>query len=69
MHKPPPKNTPPWKTPKTKGKSTPLTPEQKEEARARAQAAGRRYPNLVDNMWVAKKYRDTPWKDSQESES
>ncbi len=46
---------PPWKTPKTKGKSTPLTPEQKEEARARAQASGRRYPNLVDNMWVLKK--------------
>jgi hypothetical protein len=28
-----------------------------EEARARARAAGRRYPNLVDNMHVAAKAR------------
>jgi len=28
-----------------------------DEARARAQAAGRRYPNLVDNMYVAAKAR------------
>lgn len=31
-----------------------LTPAQVEEARARAAAAGRRYPNLVDNMWAAR---------------
>ncbi|MBA8886692.1 putative DNA binding CopG/RHH family protein [Dokdonella fugitiva] len=50
---------PPWK------KSNPvrpsvrmrLTPEQVEEAKARAAAAGRRYPNLVDNMAIAKKAR------------
>ena len=34
-----------------------LTPAQVEEARARAAAAGRRYPNLVDNMYVAAKAR------------
>jgi len=34
-----------------------LTPAQVEEARDRAAAAGRRYPNLVDNMYVAAKAR------------
>ena len=34
-----------------------LMPAQVEEARARAAAAGRRYPNLVDNMYVAAKAR------------
>lgn len=48
--------TPPWKKPSPKkGKSKPLTAEQKEEAKARAKKAGRPYPNLVDNMAVAKK--------------
>lgn len=51
-------NTPPWKTPKPKGKGgVKLTDEQKAMARARADANGRRYPNLVDNMWVVKKAR------------
>jgi hypothetical protein len=49
----------PWekKNPKKKaGKpSQKLTPEQKEEAKARAKKAGRPYPNLVDNMAVARK--------------
>ena len=49
----------PWdsKNPKTsKGqKSKPLTPAQKAEAKARARAAGRPYPNLVDNMAVSRK--------------
>jgi hypothetical protein len=31
----------------------PLSDEMKQLARARAAAAGRRYPNLVDNMWAA----------------
>ena len=48
---------PPWKTPKKKGKSFKLTPEQIAEARERAEGAGRRYPNLVDNMYIAKKYK------------
>lgn len=45
----------PWNKKKAKGKkSTPLSPEQKEAARHRAAQAGRRYPNLIDNMWAAK---------------
>ena len=47
---------PPWKKKsprKTAGKSArKLTAEQKDAARARAKRAGRRYPNLVDNMWA-----------------
>ena len=49
---------PPWKksNPKKKsGTSKKLTPAQKTEAKARAKKAGRPYPNLVDNMAVAKK--------------
>ncbi|HZF98020.1 MAG TPA: hypothetical protein VEY92_07220 [Pseudoxanthomonas sp.] len=34
-----------------------LTPEQIEQARERAEQAGRRYPNLVDNMYVAAQAR------------
>jgi hypothetical protein len=49
--------TPPWKrkNPKGGGSAKKLTPAQKEEARERAAKAGRRYPNLVDNMAVARK--------------
>jgi transposase len=39
--------------PKDKAKVK-LTPEQIAMARERAEKAGRRYPNLVDNMWAAK---------------
>lgn len=51
-------NTPVWKKkrPATTAK-TPLTDAQKQEARARAEAAGRPYPNLIDNMAVARKAR------------
>lgn len=48
--------TPPWKKPapgKAATKSTPLSARQKAAARKRAGEAGRRYPNLVDNMWAA----------------
>tara|TARA_R100000479_G_C6228898_1_gene144438 strand:- start:297 stop:458 length:162 start_codon:yes stop_codon:yes gene_type:complete len=41
------------KRPKSLGKSKPLTAAQKDKARARAKRAGRKYPNLVDNMWAA----------------
>ncbi|WP_082524432.1 hypothetical protein [Pseudorhodoferax sp. Leaf274] len=48
----------PWKrkNPRTaKGQeSTHLTPAQKATAKRHAKAAGRPYPNLVDNMQVAK---------------
>ena len=43
------------KRPKSVGKSKPLTAAQKDKARARAKRAGRKYPNLVDNMWAANK--------------
>lgn len=47
----PTRRTPPWRkpTPPT-GAKTKLTPESVAWARERARAAGRRYPNLVDNM-------------------
>lgn len=47
----------PWETPGPKGPSKKMSPEQKAKARARAKAAGRPYPNLVDNMAVAKTKR------------
>jgi hypothetical protein len=40
--------------PKSLGKSKPLTSEQKAKAKAAAKKAGRKYPNLVDNMRAAK---------------
>ena len=38
-----------WDTKNPKKKSTPLTAKQKAAAKARARAAGRPYPNLIDN--------------------
>jgi len=38
-----------WDKPNPKKKSTPLTAGQKSAAKARAKAAGRPYPNLIDN--------------------
>ncbi|MBN5030025.1 hypothetical protein JY419_11380 [Stenotrophomonas maltophilia] len=47
--------TPPWKKPKPKGQvPQPLSDAQKAAARQRAEENGRRYPNLVDNMWASK---------------
>ena len=50
---------PPWKkrNPRKKAQrsSRKLTGAQKTAAKARAKRAGRRYPNLVDNMAVARK--------------
>lgn len=44
-----------WKKKRPKGEpSTPLTAAQKARAKARAAAAGRPYPNLVDNAAVAR---------------
>jgi hypothetical protein len=49
----------PWKKPNprkaTGRKSVKLSAEQKEAAKTRAKRAGRRYPNLVDNMWAAQR--------------
>jgi alpha-L-fucosidase len=45
----------PWKKPSPKqAAKTELTPEYKAKAKAAAAKAGRRYPNLVDNMNAAK---------------
>jgi len=46
---------PVWKTKNPNKKSTPLTSAQKAKAKARAKAANRPYPNLIDNMSVSKK--------------
>jgi hypothetical protein len=44
-----------WETKNPKKKSTKLIPAKKAAAKARAKAAGRPYPNLIDNMAVARK--------------
>lgn len=44
-----------WDKPNPKKKSTPLSPAKKSAAKAAAKAAGRPYPNLVDNMRMARK--------------
>jgi hypothetical protein len=44
-----------WRKDAPEGKSTPLAPEDKAKAKRRAKAAGRPYPNLVDNAAVARK--------------
>lgn len=44
-----------WDKPNPKKKSTPLTPAQKAQAKARAKKAGRPYPNLIDNAAVRRK--------------
>jgi hypothetical protein len=45
-----------WNKPRPKGLSAPkpLSPAKKASAKAAAKAAGRPYPNLVDNMRAAK---------------
>jgi hypothetical protein len=44
-----------WNTPDPTKKDKKLSGSQKAAAKARAKAAGRPYPNLVDNMAAAKK--------------
>ena len=44
-----------WDKKSPKATSKKLTPAQKSAAKKRAKAAGRPYPNLVDNAAVAKK--------------
>ncbi|MCC8598092.1 hypothetical protein [Xanthomonas vesicatoria] len=55
------KKSVPWAKPNPvkKSASTSLSPAQKAKAKKRAKAAGRSYPNLVDNMAVASKRRST----------
>ena len=53
--------TPPWKkpTPKYSKPARKLSAEARAAAEARAKAAGRRYPNLVDNLWAARQRFDS----------
>jgi hypothetical protein len=44
-----------WDKPNPKKKSSKLSPAQKSSAKAMAKAAGRPYPNLVDNMRASAK--------------
>ena len=44
-----------WDKKNPKKTSKKLTPAQKSAAKARAKAAGRPYPNLIDNAAVSKK--------------
>jgi hypothetical protein len=44
-----------WDTPDPTKKDKNLSPKQKSSAKAMAKAAGRPYPNLVDNMRAGKK--------------
>lgn len=45
---------PVWEKPNPVKKHSKLSPAQKAKARARARAAGRSYPNMVDNIWAAR---------------
>lgn len=44
-----------WDQPNPKKKSKKLSPAKKSAAKASAKAAGRPYPNLIDNMRMARK--------------
>jgi hypothetical protein len=48
-----------WDQKDPSGKDKKLTPSQKSAAKARAKAAGRPYPNLVDNAAMAKRAKKT----------
>lgn len=52
----------PWerRNPRPKPARTQLTEAQKAAARQRAEEAGRRYPNLVDNLWAARQQPGKP---------
>ena len=43
-----------WRTKNPDRTPTKLTPDQKAKAKARAKAAGRPYPNAIDNIAVAR---------------
>lgn len=46
-----------WKKEGPAGKGTTLTPKNKAKAKAMAKAAGRPFPNLVDNARAARKQK------------
>jgi hypothetical protein len=49
---------PVWEKPDPTKKDKPLSDKKKAAAKAKAKAAGRPYPNLVDNMNAAKKKKN-----------
>jgi ribosomal protein L15E len=52
------KSVEPWEKPAPKkSRTTKLTPQSKAKAKAAAAKAGRKYPNLVDNMNAAKEQK------------
>jgi hypothetical protein len=58
----PTQRIPPWQKPKSKpeGKKIILNAANVKWARARAKAAGRRYPNLVDNLAASRRQLAQP---------
>jgi len=44
-----------WDEPNPKSKHDKLSPSDKAAAKTRARRAGRRYPNLIDNMWASRR--------------
>jgi hypothetical protein len=59
-----------WDEPNPKeGKSEKLSSEDKAAAKARAARAGRKYPNLVDNMWAAQRNEETCMQEPQSEDS
>ena len=52
------KDKPFWEKPAPEGKPKSLSVKKKAAAKRRAKAAGRPYPNLVDNLAVARKKRN-----------
>ncbi|TXH66182.1 MAG: hypothetical protein E6Q88_12430 [Lysobacteraceae bacterium] len=58
---------PPWKRPRPPSSKRPteLTASQKAAAKQRAEAAGRRYPNLIDNMWATRLPRERACDESE----
>jgi len=54
MKKKPGVKKPVWERPNPKKVSKPLSPAARDKAKAAAKAAGRKYPNLVDNMRAAR---------------
>lgn len=61
--------TPPWKrkNPTTGKDKVALTPESIEWAKERARKAGRRYPNLVDNMAASRRQQEAARSDDERS--
>lgn len=60
------KSASPWKRKRPEGPKTPLTAASKAAAKKRAAKAGRKYPNLVDNMYAAARQKASKPKKSDD---